>query len=224
MKTRTSLVAIKFHRGDYAGASASLDEIITFYGSTGWEIIETTLLVVQAKCQQQLGHKEEYLKVILRLLEKSALAERLRLDVRTNVIGRVEEIEGVDVKDYVNEVATLAQEITTPQDFDLRMICDRVNVERFPVHAEGRDGYTLNLNLWYLLEEPMVVEKAVVRMVDVAGLSKDVILEVGETTLKKGECVIGLRTNVRVPFLPTLLVTNGNRRRYWAPSLPLQSN
>ncbi|RPA77111.1 hypothetical protein BJ508DRAFT_379127 [Ascobolus immersus RN42] len=225
MRTRTQLVAVKFHRGDYAGAAASLDDLIAFYGSQGWDIIETTLLVVQAKCQQQLGHKEEYLKVILRLLAKSAAAEKLKLEVRSGVVGGAVDDEGIDVHGYVGEVETLAREIGEEVEMDLRMFCDAVRVERWPEHAQGRDGYVMELKLWYLLEEAMTVEKVQVRMVDVEGVSRDVVLEAGEVVLKRGECSVRVGTNTTVEgsFTPASIVLKMAKLAFVLPILPPQS-
>ncbi|KAF8477490.1 hypothetical protein BDZ91DRAFT_844125 [Kalaharituber pfeilii] len=88
------LAALKFHLRDYPSSAQHLEKLTTFYASDGWSLIETRLLTMYAKCLSKMNRREEYVKVLLRLLAKST-AKKMRWDWRRiaalgpAVVGRV---------------------------------------------------------------------------------------------------------------------------------------
>src|SRR5690606_27361070 len=109
------LVGLKYQQGDYAAASANLDRLTQSYARESWGALETSLLMIQAKCLKEMGRKQDYLKVLLKLLTKSAEQERARSEKRPGTAGpqisRFEEEDVLPVHGYVSEVVALGKEV-----------------------------------------------------------------------------------------------------------------
>ncbi|KAF8445104.1 hypothetical protein BGX38DRAFT_1331173 [Terfezia claveryi] len=190
------LAALKFHLQDYHMAAHYLEKLTTFYEGDGWSLIETNLLSMYAKCLKMLHRREDYVRVLLKLLAKSA-STKIKWDWRriatvANVIphtplidefrprgkendvdvepSQEEEEAGLDVRGYVSEIISisdkLAQHITSP----MNQFFTDILVEPYPRQlGEGRDGYKVLVKFRYLLDEEMSVQMVKVRVVSMVG-------------------------------------------------------
>src|SRR5881396_1908253 len=80
------------HLGDYATAATHFHRMAPFYAEGGWSLVETSMLIMYARCLKKLERNEEYAGVILRLLAKAVAREKRLISRRgkidTEVSGR----------------------------------------------------------------------------------------------------------------------------------------
>ncbi|TGZ85266.1 hypothetical protein EX30DRAFT_361138 [Ascodesmis nigricans] len=167
-RVEADLAALRFTMKDYPRAAAHLQRITNFYSDQGWGLIETTLLKMYARCLKEMQRPQEYISVLLRLLFKSASAERDRVRRRAgHAIPETNhgELSSASVHGYVEEVLSLSQElqkeITTPME---KLWMD-ITVDPYPRHVEERDGFEVIVQMRYLLSEPMEVDKIILTIV-----------------------------------------------------------
>lgn len=174
-------------------AACYLEKLTTSYSGDGWGLIETNLLTMYAKCLNKMNHKEEYVRILLKLLAKAASA-KLRWDWRRiatitsplphtplihqfhprdcgDVIEPPEIGEmSLDVRGYVPEIIfmsdKLVQNITTP----MNELFSDILVEPYLRNlGDSRDGYKILVRFRYLLEEDLLVQAVKVRVVSMTG-------------------------------------------------------
>lgn len=199
MKVQTDMVGLKFARGDVKGAVDNLDNLTKFYASEHWGSLETSLLIIQAKCLKQLERKQDYLKVLLKLLSKSAGQEREKFETRPGTAGpriRNDEDEFLPVEGYVREVVALGREVETELSVDMNLFFSDVKVDQYPRSLEETDGFVLTLSMRYLLKEEIDIDGIKVKLVCANGQQKDVVLERGPAKIRKGIVKLDLTTNV----------------------------
>lgn len=176
-------------------AAHYLEKLTTFYAGGGWGLIETNLLRMYAKCLKKLHRQEDYVRVLLKLLAKSA-STKTRWDWRriatvANVIPHTplvdefrprdkendvdvepskHEEEGLDVRGYVSEIISISDKLTQNITSPMNQFFTDILVEPYPRHlGEGRDGYKVLVKFRYLLEEEMTVQVVKVRVVSMVG-------------------------------------------------------
>jgi trafficking protein particle complex subunit 10 len=196
------LAVLKYHLGDYAAASSYLYRMTPFYGEDSWTQIEFSMLVMYAKCLRQLQRKDEYVRVVLKLLSRAASAEKERIALVStkhldgNASFNHEEL--VPDESYLDELlqitATFQREVQVP----LQNFFSHVEVDDTPRYHSGKDSFALQLRLRYLLSEDMNVDKARVRIAPIVGdPSREIWLESdGPVSIKKGFARVLVQSNV----------------------------
>lgn len=196
-----------------------------FYADQGWGLIETTLLGMYAKCLKEMDRKEEYVKVLMKLLANSSSAERARLHRRG--IGALDDdpVEKQDTLDnfileeeaavtgYVNNIVELSKDIPKEISAPMSHFWSDIVVDPYPRHLDDRDGFEVMVKMRYLLKEDMEVQKIRVRIVNTIGQVKEVWMETQEPTMMRKGIVRALaRTNITIPgsYLVERIVLTAN--------------
>ena len=200
--TMADLAVLKYHLKDYAAATSYLYRMTPFYGEGGWTQIELSMLVMYAKCLKQLQRKDEYVRVILKLLSKAAMAEKERFERKLPPqLGRPgshghEELVPNEL--YLDELLQITRTSSHEVKVPLETFFSIVEVDGTPIYHSGRDTFALKLRLRYLLSEDMNIEKAKVRITSVQGDStRDVWLESdGPLLFKCGNVNLVVQSNV----------------------------
>lgn len=214
-----------------------------FYADQGWGLIETTLLGMYAKCLKEMDRKEEYVKVLMKLLANSSSAERARL--RRRGIGALEDDpidkqgpiddyileEEAAVTGYVNSIVDLSKDISKEISAPMSHFWSDIVVDPYPRHLDDRDGFEVVIKMRYLLKEEMEVQKIRVRIVNIIGQVKEVWMESQEPTKMKRGIVRALaRTNITIPgsYLVERIVLTANNLTFLhefvaksAPAVPV---
>lgn len=196
-----------------------------FYADQGWGLIETTLLGMYAKCLKEMDRKEEYVKVLMKLLAKSSSVERVRLHRRG--IGALDDDpiekqgplddylpeEEAAVTGYVNSIVELSKDIAKEISAPMSHFWSDIVVDPYPRHLDDRDGFEVVVKMRYLLKEEMEVQKIRVRIVNTIGQVKEVWMETQEpTVMRKGIVRALARTNITIPgsYLVERIVLTAN--------------
>lgn len=184
-----------------------------FYADQGWGLIEVTLLGMYAKCLNEMNRSEDYIRVLLKLLTKNAVAERVRLR-RRGIAAYGDEAatgdnsptgahileEEVGVDGFVGKILSLSKAIENEISTPMSHFWDNISVDPYPRHLEDRDGFEVVMKMRYLLEEEMEIQQARVRLVSTIGQVREVWMDALEPVImKKGIIRILTRTNMTIP-------------------------
>lgn len=197
------IAVLKYHLGEYGPASFYFWRTTPFFGESGWSLLELSMLVMYSRCLEQLQRKEEYVKVMLKLLTKAAAAERDRLEQKLAFRLRKSD-DDVDypddeaIKGFLDNLLAAANTLPNEMQIPLSSFFSLVQAEGPPEYHQGRDSISLNLRMNSLLVDDLKIDAARVRVVSTAGKpSKEIWFELAEpTTLKPGKNRLKLNSNV----------------------------
>ena len=198
------LAILKYHLGDYAAAASLFYRMTPFYGESGWSEIELPMLVLYSQSLKQLGRKEEYVRVVLKLLSKVAMVEMERISQTSPFkFGNVPSITSNDAippepyfVELLQTTETLQHEVQAP----LQSLFGRVEIDGTPQYHPNQDSVSIELRLQFLLPEEFPLAKIKVKMTPISGdISREVWLKTDTPiVVKKGitKCVV--HTNVSI--------------------------
>ncbi|KAJ8115870.1 hypothetical protein ONZ43_g4568 [Nemania bipapillata] len=159
--TMADLAVLKYHLEDYASAASYFWRTTPFFGENGWSLLELSMLIMYSKCLKQLQRKDEYVKVLLKLLSKAATAEKDRRQAKSSFnpdsqdYPESEEIKGL-LDDLLLETKTVLNEMRIP----LSNFFSSIEIDGTPEYDEGRDGLALYLKLNSLLVDSLKIDTA----------------------------------------------------------------
>ncbi|KAK7747701.1 hypothetical protein SLS62_008947 [Diatrype stigma] len=199
------IAVLKYHLEDYGAAASYFWRTTPFFGESGWSLLELSMLIMYSRCLKRLQRKDEYVKVMLKLLSKAALAEKERLGARASFrIGTTQDVDYPDndaIKGFVAELLAETKTQTTAVRIPLSSFFSALEVEGFPEYHEGRDSASITLKLNSLLVDGFEVESSRVRISNTgAGSQKEIWFELLEpATIRPGRNRLKLNSNVIVP-------------------------
>jgi len=206
------LATVKFETGDFAGAATYFGRVSSMYADQKWSNIETTMLRMHAECLKKLNRKDEYVRVLLQLLAKSASREKARLTPKVRLpssAGRSEELPVDDYRwlddDFIDTQALLAELVGfsdgLPYDVQTPMTdyFAGVVVEPHIRHFTEKDGFQMRLRFRHLLEDDLPIDRASIRLVSTtSGHNREVWVESEEPlVVKRGSLKLWLSSKVR---------------------------
>ncbi|KFY31145.1 hypothetical protein V493_01355 [Pseudogymnoascus sp. VKM F-4281 (FW-2241)] len=200
------LAVLRYHLDDYAAAASYLYRITRFYGESGWEQIQMSMLVMYTRCLKELKRNDEYVNKAIILLAKAAghaKSDHFRKSgVKLGQEDALEALEDVSVDGYLTELMTVVP--TLQHDFAVSLKCffARIEVEGAARYHEGRDSFSIQLKLRYLLPDDLHIDKAKARLVPtMAGQARDIWLDLQEPMdLKPGINRLQFQSNVSIPM------------------------
>lgn len=198
----TDLAVLKYHLKDYAAAASYFYRMTPFYGESGWAEIELSMLVLYAECLKQLQRKEEYVRVVLKLLSKAAVVENERLRNKSAFkFGRVNSFNDdaiIPTEPYLGDLLQITKTLQHEVQVPLQNFFSHIEVDGTPKYHPEQDSYALQIRLRYLLQEDLIIEKANVKLGPVGGdPNRDLWLESeGSVIMKPGEVSFIVQSNV----------------------------
>ncbi|KAJ8122519.1 hypothetical protein O1611_g9818 [Lasiodiplodia mahajangana] len=200
--TMADLAVLKYHLKDYASAASCFWRTTPFFGESGWSLLELSMLIMYSKCLKQLQRKEEYVKVLLKLLSKAAAAEKDRRLAKSSFNAdaqdypETEEIKGL-LDDLLLETKAVPNEIRIP----LPNFFSSIEIDGTPAYDDGRDGLTLYLKLNSLLVDSLTIDTASVRIVNASSkpMKELWLKQEGPITVRPGKSRLKLRSNALIP-------------------------
>lgn len=205
------LALLRYQLHDYAGAASYLYRMTRFYGEAGWEEVQTSMLVLYTKCLKELKRNDEYVRAAITLLAKGA-AEAKANFVRKSGFkighgGSLGNGDDISVDGYLTELMTVVPTLQHDLAVPLKYFFASVEVEGGARYHDGRDSFSLQLKLRYLLPDDLHVDKAKARLVPVTGgQGRDIWLDLESAAdLKTGINRLQLQSNVSVTMRPYLL-------------------
>ncbi|KAH0538372.1 hypothetical protein FGG08_005021 [Glutinoglossum americanum] len=204
------LAALKFHLGDYATAATHFHHMAPFYAEGGWSLIETSMLIMYARCLKELGRSEEYVNVILKLLAKAVAREKRLVSRRGGKdTGRDLGLESENYFDgdavamcgYVRDLTSLSNKLSLETTVPMSKYFSDIHVEPYPRHLPDRDGFQLQLQIRHFLEDDLEIQGAKVRVVGaIGGQGREIWLESNDRfVLKRGLSRMWVGSNLVIP-------------------------
>ncbi|KAI1652435.1 trafficking protein particle complex subunit 10 [Daldinia decipiens] len=199
------IAVLKYYLGDYASASSYFWRTTPFFGESGWSLLELSMLVMYSKSLKQLQRKDEYAKVMLKLLTKAAAAERDRQAQKSGF--RIPNMDDVDYPDsdviegFLDDLLAVTKTLSNELQISLSSFFSVVEVDGPLEYYQDQDSISLNLKVMSLLVDNFKVDSAKVRVVSPAGKSsKEIRFELSEPVmLKPGKNRLKLRSNSTIP-------------------------
>ncbi|KAI8628080.1 cis-golgi transport protein particle complex subunit [Xylariaceae sp. FL1651] len=196
------LAVLKYHLGDYSSAASYFWRSTPFFGESGWSLLELSMLIMYSKCLKNLERKDEYVKVLLKLLSKAAVAENDRRQAKSafqNGMKDYPESEAISgfLDDLLLEVKTLPSEVRIP----LSNFFSSIEIDGTPEYDEGRDSLSLQMKLNSLLVDDLNIDIAKVRIASATSKPpKEIWLkQEGPITIRPGKSSLKLRSNASIP-------------------------
>ncbi|PQE10126.1 TMEM1 family protein [Rutstroemia sp. NJR-2017a BVV2] len=199
------LAILKYHLKDYAGAASYFYRITPFYGDASWTQIEMSMLIMYANCLKELDRKDEYAKVVLKLLARAATIEKDRLSRKSSFkigLNRGFDWEEITLDDtYLDVLLEITKALPRDIHVPLQDYFSQLEIDDTLHYHESKDSFGLQLRLHYLLKNDFKIDKARVRIAPLVGIpGREIWLEGGEEILlKKGWTKLQVQTNVTIP-------------------------
>ena len=188
------LAIIKFERGDFVGAVTLLSRVTPLYAERQWGLIEESLLKLHAQCLKTLHRRDDYIHVLLRLLEKSVDECRSSSERKLGPSSTPTSDSGL-----LNELLKYSEEMPYEVVVSMASLFDNISVDPHIHHFSDRDGFQMRINFSHLLDETIEFQSARLRLKSIDGDSNQEILLLGEIfRISRGSCCIKVNTNVRI--------------------------
>lgn len=197
--TMADLAVLKYHLKDYASAASYFWRTTPFFGESGWSLLESSMLIMYSICLKELQRRDEYVKVLLKLLSKAAAAERDRRRATPSLKTEAEDFpECQDIKGLLDDLLLETRAVPTEMRIPLPSFFSSIQIDGTPEYDEGRDGFALQLKLDSLLVDVLTVDVARVHIVNVSsGPAKEIWLkQEGPIAIRPGKSRLKLRGNV----------------------------
>ncbi|KAG7109394.1 hypothetical protein HYQ44_011930 [Verticillium longisporum] len=200
----TDLAILKYHLGDYSAAASYFYRVTPFYGETGWSVLELSMLIMYAHCLHELQRKDEYVRVVLKLLTKAAAAEKDRLARRKGFrLGAGQDMEHASfavIQGFVGKLLAVTKTFSNEVPVPLGQMFTNPQLDESPEYDVGLDSFSLTIKLSSLLVDDLTIETARMRLTSPdPGVPKELWLE--STTpqvLKRGESAIRMHSKTSV--------------------------
>ncbi|EHL00372.1 putative Trafficking protein particle complex subunit 10 [Glarea lozoyensis 74030] len=196
--------------GKERGWSTGWDEMAKIHGS-GREMEDVSLddeVSVSKNVRErdeEAARKDDFVRVVLELLSKSAAAEKETQSRRSALkFGRTPNFEpdqGVSAASYLGLLLQTTKSFQHEIRVPLENFFAHLDVDSTARYHSEQDSFTLTVKLRYLLEDDLTVEKAKVRIDATFGEThREIWLETdGPNTFTKGDGFFTVNTNVIVP-------------------------
>lgn len=162
------LGVLKYHVGDFSGAAAYFYRATPFFGERGWSLLELSMLIMYSMCLRELKRKEDYVKVLLKLLSKAATAEREK-QRHVSSTHKGEQLDSLAMKGYLKMMLEAMASISTEFKHPLTNFVSDVDIVGYPIYTTGSDGFAVVIKVQSLLVENLPIEKARVHLVLTGG-------------------------------------------------------
>lgn len=175
------LAVLKFYLRDYAAAASYFYRMTPFYGEEGWSQIEINMLVMYVKCLKELQRNDEYVRVTVKLLAKGAAREKEKI-VRKAGFRKSQMTsfanEEVDLKGHLSDLMSTIKVLEHEVSVNMTSFFSNIEVEATPRYHDSQDTVALQLQLRYLLEDALHIDRVRVRIAAIGpSAAKDIWLE-----------------------------------------------
>lgn len=194
------MAVLKHKVGDYGVSASYFHRATPFFGETGWGLLELSMLVMYARCLRELGRKEGFVQVVLKMLMRAAAAEA-EFEGRASASVSKSKGDFSAVRGFVAELLEAAGELPREVVVPLSSFFLAVDVCGAPGYTEGSDKVEVEVELHSLLEDELPVERAGLRMTCVdGGPTNEISLEgVKGQVVKPGKSRLTFVGNVSLP-------------------------
>lgn len=196
------LAIIGFEKGDMVGAAGYFSRITPLYAERQWHLIEESLLSLHAQCLKTLHRRDDYIQILLRILENAVNRQR---SLATSKLGSgsLEDLSLRDdlpkfgdhglIEELLEAAGGLPYDVTVP----MYTLFDKIVIDPYIQHFEDKDGFSIRIKFRHLLAESFAFDSAKLQLSSTEeGHKQEIVLLGGAIEANQGVCSIEVRTNV----------------------------
>lgn len=195
------LAALKFESGDFSAAATYFSRMAPLYAQNRWNLVEVTMLKMYAQCLKKLNRKDEYVRVLLDLLAKSASNRKPSVSLkmrRASIHTPWIDDDRLDTTGILHELVSFSEGLPYDVPAPMNRYFSDVIVNPYIQHYPEQDGFQMMLTFRHLLEDNVEFDRAKIRLVSMdPGENRDIWLETKEKLdVKQGQTIAWVHTNV----------------------------
>jgi len=189
---------LKYQSGDYTGAAQILQRLVPKYLMRQWSSIESEMLQIYGQCLKKLNRKDEYVRITLALIKKSALSKiddqeetvnALQQDWSARFVDLVECSKGLHLPYKATNDDILLDVVVSPQ----------IN------HSGNKSGFNVDVEISLSLDLKITCDLIELKLVSTRDASLTVLLCArGPLMIQNGIYHVPLSSNVMVWGLFTI--------------------
>ncbi|OAX81311.1 hypothetical protein ACJ72_04346 [Emergomyces africanus] len=171
------IAVLRYRAGDYATAASYFHQMAPFYASCRWGVLEGVMLELYGRCLKCLDRKEDYVRVLLKLLgnyagvaQSGQSAWALPSKRISSAAPSSSSISRTLVSTYVNDVFETSHSLSTEFSVPLNQFFGDIDICPAVHHLEDKDGMLVQLSLRFLLGSKIEVDSVKMRLVNSEGV------------------------------------------------------
>ncbi|EER42375.1 TMEM1 family protein [Histoplasma capsulatum H143] len=180
------IAVLRYRAGDYGTAASYFHQMAPFYASCHWGVLEGVMLELYGRCLKHLGRKDDYVRVLLKLLgnyagvaqpgQKAGSFRSKRFS--SAAPSSFPPVARTLVSNYVNDLFETSQVLSTDFSVPLNEFFSGIHISSTIHHFEDKDGILVDLSLGFLLGNSIEVDSVKMRLVNSTGVhSSEIWLE-----------------------------------------------
>lgn len=153
-------------------AANYLSKITASYADRQWGLIETSLLKVHAQCLKKLNRRDDYARMLLSMLAKTAAQQKSHLQLRLRQ--RLTTQDPWQDDDHIETSGILAElvEYSAELPYDMPVKMDKyftdIAVDPHIKHSNESDGFSIRIKFRHLLDDNLEVDGVRVRLSNIS--------------------------------------------------------
>ncbi|QSS60330.1 TMEM1 family protein [Histoplasma capsulatum] len=180
------IAVLRYRAGDYGTAASYFHQMAPFYASCHWGVLEGVMLELYGRCLKHLGRKDDYVRVLLKLLGNYAGVAQSGQKARSFRSKRMSSaapssfppVARTLVSNYVNDLFETSQVLSADFSVPLNEFFSGIHISSTIHHFEDKDGILVELSLRFLLGNSIEVDSVKMRLVNSTGVhSSEIWLE-----------------------------------------------
>ncbi|OJD25823.1 hypothetical protein ACJ73_02810 [Blastomyces percursus] len=172
------IAVLRYRAGDYATAASYFHQMAPFYASCRWDFLEGVMLELYGRCLKHLGRKDDYVRVLLKLLGNYAGVAQSGRKARAAQSKRISSAAPSSfspvtrslVSNYVDDLFKVSRSLPTEFSVPLNQFFGGIDISPTIHHFEDKDGILVELSLRFLLGNSIDVDNVKLRLVNSAGV------------------------------------------------------
>lgn len=203
------LAIMSFEKGDMVGAASYFSRITPLYGEHQWFLIEDSLLRLHAQSLKTLHRRDDYIQILLRLLEKAVNRQRSLTALKLNSTSAAP----ISLRDsmlkfgelgLIEELFEAAKDLSYEVTVPMFTLFDKITIDSHMQHFDHEDGFFIKVKFRHLIAESIEFDSAKLRLSSTEEAQRqEIVLEGREVDVKQGVCSVDVRTNVWQTHLMT---------------------
>ncbi|OJD19755.1 hypothetical protein AJ78_00254 [Emergomyces pasteurianus Ep9510] len=188
------IAVLRYRAGDYATAASYFHQMAPFYASCHWGVLEGVMLELYGRCLKHLDRKDDYVRVLLKLLGKYAGVAQSGQKPGTLQSKRISSAAPSSfsptartlVLNYVKDLLETSHGLSTEFSVPLNEFFGGIDISPTVHHFEDKDGILVQLSLRFLLGNRIEVDSVKMRLVNSAAVhNSEIWLENSDDVILK---------------------------------------
>ncbi|PGH17177.1 hypothetical protein AJ79_01315 [Helicocarpus griseus UAMH5409] len=168
------IAVLRYRAGDYSTAAAYFHQMAPFYASNHWGVLEGTMLELYGRCLKQLDKKDDYVRVLLKLLGNYAGVAQSGQKATALQSKRISSAAPSSfppaarsmVLNYVKDVFETSRNLSKGFSIPLSNFFGGIDISPTIHLFEDKDGIMVQLSLRFLLGNNIEVDSVKLRLVN----------------------------------------------------------